>query len=275
MDNSCMPGSRSPDVCQDYGPLPNLLTTKAQNVVKLKGCPNSVALAYEKHSAMFGVNKSKPVADAHGQSTVVESATVDSAKKKEEETKVEANAEMKSFVDVKHKLTGASVEYYSKSYGEWIPAIVADVRANACLTLLHADGSVLKLEADPDSVRVAPEQARQDFGSKQNYESLAEFNTSFGDGAMEHSFSEDSKEVYDEQMKLLHRRSEKLNAQLKIHRGLSEGMVQDQQLELSHLKFRHNLGKALGRDTTHLMHSSDERRAAHSRKEWLKILNDK
>jgi len=135
---------------------------------------------------------------------------------------------------------------------------------------------------------LAPEQARQNSDSKENSETLAKFNPSFSAGAMErylqaancitqanseHSFGEGSKEAYGEQMKLLHSRSEKLNAQLKIHRGLSEGMVQDQQLELSRLKFCH--GKALGRDTTNLMHSSDERRAAQSREEWLKILNGK
>jgi len=51
-------------------------------------------------------------------------------------------------------------------------------------------------------------------------------------------------------------------------------MVQDQQLELSHLQFRLHLGKALGLDVTNLMHSSDERRAARNREEWLKILHD-
>eukprot|EP00746_Dinoflagellata_sp_MGD_P090569 gnl/MRDRNA2_/MRDRNA2_35780_c0_seq1.p1 gnl/MRDRNA2_/MRDRNA2_35780_c0~~gnl/MRDRNA2_/MRDRNA2_35780_c0_seq1.p1 ORF type:complete len:460 (+),score=91.76 gnl/MRDRNA2_/MRDRNA2_35780_c0_seq1:79-1458(+) len=249
-----------PSKAADYCPLPNLLSNNAHNVVKLKGNPTTVAVAHQKHSALFGVNNSKPVVDAKGaavdpgQSTVIESATVDSAQKKEQESKIEAFAEMKSFVDVKHRLNGASVEYYSKSYGEWIPAIIGDVRANACPTLLHADGSVLKLEADPDSVRLAPEQARQNSDSKVNSETLAKFNPSFSAGAMERylqaanciteanserSFGEGSKEAYDEQMKLLHSRSEKLNAQLKIHRPWK-----------IHAEKILNLEKGLGCDTT-------------------------
>merc|ERR1712078_99864 len=67
-----------------------------------------------------------------------------------------------------------------------------------------------------------------------------------------------SKEAYDQQMKFLHSRSENCNAQLKAHRGLSEGMAQDQQLELSHLEFRHSLINAKGPDMANPMHSADE-----------------
>merc|ERR1719214_518403 len=95
---------------------------------------------------------------------------MDSAEKKNQKKTTEPNAETKRFVDAKHKLNGAPVEYYSKSYGEWIPAIIGDVRTNGCLKLLHDDGSVLKKEADPNScvrffgpnsVRLATEQAKQ------------------------------------------------------------------------------------------------------------------
>merc|ERR1711904_49887 len=83
---------------------------------------------------------------------------------------------------------GAPVEYYSKSYGEWIPAIIGDVRTNGCLTLLHADGSVLKVEADPDGVRLASGQAKQNSATlkaRQNSATFAKFNSSFSDSVLE------------------------------------------------------------------------------------------
>jgi hypothetical protein len=239
-------GHRSADVLQDYGPLPTLLTSNAHNVngflqllrddgssVLKKEDPNSVRLV---------------------------------AEKKEEEKQAEADTERKGFVD------GACVEYYSKSYGEWVPAIIGGVRPNGCLKLLHDDGSVLKKEADPNSVCLARDHA------KQGYDNQAKFKPSFSDhtlgmcsraastpSSMEQANAKQSsrgasgsKEACDERMKLLHGLSEKCNAQLKVHRGLSEGMVQDQQLELSHLEFRHGLSKALGPDMANAMHSSDE-----------------
>merc|ERR1711904_537032 len=81
-------GSR-PRKRNHYGPLPNLLSNNAHNVVQLKGNPTSVAMAHQKHSALFCANNSKPVADAKGaavdpgQSTVIESATVDSASRRQ------------------------------------------------------------------------------------------------------------------------------------------------------------------------------------------------
>eukprot|EP00928_Gymnodinium_smaydae_P016259 TRINITY_DN16075_c0_g1_i1.p1 TRINITY_DN16075_c0_g1~~TRINITY_DN16075_c0_g1_i1.p1 ORF type:complete len:828 (-),score=195.32 TRINITY_DN16075_c0_g1_i1:134-2617(-) len=51
--------------------------------------------------------------------------------------------------------SGAKVEYYSKSYDEWIPAVVGSVRADGNLQLLHDDGSVLKEQADASLVRLA------------------------------------------------------------------------------------------------------------------------
>mmetsp|Transcript_63090 Transcript_63090/g.150383 ORF Transcript_63090/g.150383 Transcript_63090/m.150383 type:complete len:824 (+) Transcript_63090:138-2609(+) len=50
---------------------------------------------------------------------------------------------------------GAHVEYYSKSYDEWIPAIVNAIRPDGALRLLHDDGSVLKEQADPSQCRLA------------------------------------------------------------------------------------------------------------------------
>merc|ERR1712196_503543 len=76
-----------------------------------------------------------------------------SAQKKQEAKLAEQDAKIKGFV------YGAHVEYYSTSYGEWIPATIGDVRPNGCLKLLHDDGSVLKMEADPNSVRLASKQA--------------------------------------------------------------------------------------------------------------------
>jgi len=49
---------------------------------------------------------------------------------------------------------GSSVEYYSKSYDEWIPAVVGTVRPDGNLRLLHDDGSVLKEQADPSLCRM-------------------------------------------------------------------------------------------------------------------------
>eukprot|EP00971_Amphidinium_carterae_P111179 2202093-Amphidinium_carterae.2 len=42
-------------------------------------------------------------------------------------------------------VVGAHVEYYSKSYDEWIPATVNAIRPDGGLRLLHDDGSVLKV----------------------------------------------------------------------------------------------------------------------------------
>jgi len=320
------PGHGSADVLEDYGSLPTLLSSKA--------------FSTEKHSVLPGGNSSKPLAAPKGgasgpaQTIVLKSTTTDSAEKKEEEKQVKADAEMKGFA------AGAHVEYYSKSHGEWIPAIIGDVRPNGCLKLLHDDGSVLKKEADSNSVRLAREQAKQGYDTRiarpssqlgflarsclirddeqakfntslsdpssqlgflarsclirddeqaksntslsdrtlamcsraasEGYDEQAKFNTGLSVLAgikqvnAEQSSSEalGSKEAYDQQMKFLHSRSEKCNAQLQIHRGLSEGMAPDQQLEFSHLEFRHSLNKAIGPtiecDMANLMHSSDQ-----------------
>eukprot|EP00927_Polykrikos_kofoidii_P039435 TRINITY_DN33824_c0_g1_i1.p1 TRINITY_DN33824_c0_g1~~TRINITY_DN33824_c0_g1_i1.p1 ORF type:complete len:848 (-),score=131.49 TRINITY_DN33824_c0_g1_i1:45-2588(-) len=48
---------------------------------------------------------------------------------------------------------GEQVEYYSKSYDEWIPAFVNVVRPDGNLRLLHDDGTVLKEQADPSLCR--------------------------------------------------------------------------------------------------------------------------
>lgn len=50
---------------------------------------------------------------------------------------------------------GAHVEYYSKSYDEWIPAVVAAVRPDGNLKLLHEDGTVLKEQATPSLCRAS------------------------------------------------------------------------------------------------------------------------
>jgi len=164
---------------------------------------------------------------------------------------------------------GVHVEYYSKSYGEWIPAIVGDVRPNGCLQLLHDDGSVLKMQADPKSVRLAFPQ------TKRGCDKQAQFNTSLSNrtlamcsgaaGGMKQANAKQSssralasKEAYDQQMEFLHSVSEKCNAQLKMHRDLSEGMVHDQQLDLIHLEFRHSLSNTEGPDLANAMRSSDE-----------------
>jgi len=123
--------------------------------------------------------------------------------------------------------------------------------------------------------------------ARQSSDTPANFDTSFSDlasqtcsraASIKQANSEQgsheafgSKEAYDQQMKFFHSVSEKFNAQLKVHRCLSEGLLQDQQLELSHLEIRHNLSKALGLDVTKQMQSSDERRAAQNREEWLKM----
>jgi len=51
--------------------------------------------------------------------------------------------------------TGDKVEYYSKSYDEWIPCLVGNIRPDGNLQLKHDDGSVLKDQADPSAVRAA------------------------------------------------------------------------------------------------------------------------
>jgi len=234
-------GHRSADVLQDYGSLPTLLGSKAH-----------ISNGFDGGSAL--------------------KKQAGSAQKKQEAKLAEQDGKIKGFV------YGAHVEYYSKSYGEWIPAIIGDVRPNGCLKLLHDDGSVLKKEADPNScvrffgpnsVRLATEQA------KQSKDKQGKCNNSLSDRPLARcsqaasgieeaiakwSSSEPlgSNEAYDQQMKHLHSLSEKFSAQLNIHRGLSEGMAQDQQLELSHLEFRQSLSKAAGPDMINSMHSSDE-----------------
>eukprot|EP00746_Dinoflagellata_sp_MGD_P165431 gnl/MRDRNA2_/MRDRNA2_94701_c0_seq1.p1 gnl/MRDRNA2_/MRDRNA2_94701_c0~~gnl/MRDRNA2_/MRDRNA2_94701_c0_seq1.p1 ORF type:complete len:300 (+),score=64.79 gnl/MRDRNA2_/MRDRNA2_94701_c0_seq1:85-984(+) len=298
MVNSCTTGKiyaghKSVDVQQDCSPLPTLLGKNAQHVEDLQmlrdggfvrkmiKVDKSVPSVPQKHSAVSDSIVSKPAATAKGDAQrpegtiTVESA--DSADQKKGKKQIrEIITEKTIFVDAKHKLNGARVEYYSKSYGEWIPAIIGDVRPNGCLKLFHDDGSVLKSEADPDSVRLPTKQANQSCDTLDNntrcsgraWEMCSRPAIGTEQANSKQSFSED----YDQQMNYLHGLSQKLNAQLKVHRGLSEGMVQDQQLELTHLEFRHNLGKALGLDVTNLT-QSDEQRAAQHREEWLKMLN--
>lgn len=50
---------------------------------------------------------------------------------------------------------GAAAEYYSKSYDEWIPCVVSQVKSDGFLQLKHDDGSSLKESADPSLVRLA------------------------------------------------------------------------------------------------------------------------
>jgi SpoVK/Ycf46/Vps4 family AAA+-type ATPase len=54
---------------------------------------------------------------------------------------------------------GAKVEYYSKSYNEWIPCVIALVRLDGNLQLKHDDGTTLKDQADQSSVRWPGNQA--------------------------------------------------------------------------------------------------------------------
>eukprot|EP00930_Biecheleria_cincta_P019073 TRINITY_DN1466_c0_g1_i1.p1 TRINITY_DN1466_c0_g1~~TRINITY_DN1466_c0_g1_i1.p1 ORF type:complete len:853 (+),score=168.53 TRINITY_DN1466_c0_g1_i1:50-2560(+) len=49
---------------------------------------------------------------------------------------------------------GAKVEYYSKSYDEWISCLVGLVRPDGNLQLKHEDGTVLKENADQSMVRL-------------------------------------------------------------------------------------------------------------------------
>eukprot|EP00927_Polykrikos_kofoidii_P034785 TRINITY_DN29430_c0_g1_i1.p1 TRINITY_DN29430_c0_g1~~TRINITY_DN29430_c0_g1_i1.p1 ORF type:complete len:854 (+),score=166.19 TRINITY_DN29430_c0_g1_i1:94-2562(+) len=56
-------------------------------------------------------------------------------------------------------VVGASIEYYSKSYDEWVPAVIGVVRPDGNLKLLHDDGTVLKEQADPSLCRVVPSEA--------------------------------------------------------------------------------------------------------------------
>merc|ERR1712224_887687 len=129
-------------------------------------------------------------------------------------TPADSAAEMKGFVDGDH------VEYYSKSYSEWIPGVIRDVRPNGCLQLLHDDGSLLKNNADPNSVRLANKQA------KQGHDNQPKLNTIPGDctlamssraasGIKQANVEQSSmkalgsKEAHDQQMKFLHSFSEK------------------------------------------------------------------
>merc|ERR1712224_45532 len=140
-------------------------------------------------------------------------------------TPADSAAEMKGFVDGDH------VEYYSKSYGEWIPGIVSDVRPNGCLQLLHDDGSLLKNNADPNNVRLAKEQAKQGHDNQPKLDTILE----------------------DCTLAMCSNAANGSSAQGKIHRGLSEGMAYDQQLEFSHLKFCHSLNTTMGPDMAGLM----------------------
>eukprot|EP00929_Paragymnodinium_shiwhaense_P029911 TRINITY_DN17052_c0_g1_i1.p1 TRINITY_DN17052_c0_g1~~TRINITY_DN17052_c0_g1_i1.p1 ORF type:complete len:863 (-),score=240.53 TRINITY_DN17052_c0_g1_i1:65-2653(-) len=48
---------------------------------------------------------------------------------------------------------GARIEYWSKSYNEWIPATIGAVRSDGSLRLLHEDGTVMKEAADASACR--------------------------------------------------------------------------------------------------------------------------
>eukprot|EP00929_Paragymnodinium_shiwhaense_P120472 TRINITY_DN92422_c0_g1_i1.p1 TRINITY_DN92422_c0_g1~~TRINITY_DN92422_c0_g1_i1.p1 ORF type:complete len:821 (-),score=222.45 TRINITY_DN92422_c0_g1_i1:101-2563(-) len=50
---------------------------------------------------------------------------------------------------------GDKIEYYSKSYDEWVAAIISVVRPDGNLKLVHDDGTVLKEQADPSMCRLA------------------------------------------------------------------------------------------------------------------------
>eukprot|EP00746_Dinoflagellata_sp_MGD_P123397 gnl/MRDRNA2_/MRDRNA2_58055_c0_seq1.p1 gnl/MRDRNA2_/MRDRNA2_58055_c0~~gnl/MRDRNA2_/MRDRNA2_58055_c0_seq1.p1 ORF type:complete len:304 (+),score=62.23 gnl/MRDRNA2_/MRDRNA2_58055_c0_seq1:75-914(+) len=211
--------------------------------------------------------------------------------KQKQEKQLQADANTKGFGKIDTKcfqriLDGARVEYYSQSYGEWIPAIVVDVQPNGCLKLLHDDGDLLKKEADPKSVRLAREQGNVQqvklsaslseltLTEQRASEALGSIIASMGSKAYDMSVmlwsvrsdaahakrptKTKGKETYDWQMKHLHSLSEKCDAQLKIHRGLSADIVPDQQLKLNHLEFRHSLSKAVGPDVINHMHSSDQ-----------------
>jgi len=258
-------GHRSADVLQDHEPLPTLLSSNANNVngsvLKVETDSKSSRFVSKKQSQLPGGNISKLLAASKGsafgpaQTITVENATPDSAEKKEEEKQADADAKIQSFVD------GARVEYYSQSYREWVPAIIGDVRPNGCLKLLDDDGSVIKKEADPKNVRLAKEQAKFETSFS---DSIFAVRSQAASGIKETQAGQscnealDSKEAYDQQMKLLHSRSEKCAAQLKCHRGFSEGMTHDHHLEFSHLEFRHSLSKATGPDMANAMQSSDE-----------------
>jgi len=290
ISNSTTTGSTSADVVQDYGPLPTLLSSNTHNVngflhlirddrffkpaKVLKGSDSGPAQTNALESAKALKEEVEKIRSINKQIK---------AHKNEEEIQAKADAEMKGFV------AGAHIEYYSKSCGQWIPAVIGEIHPNGCLKLLYDDASLLKMQADPKSVRLAREGAKSrqcapawertwqaDPNSVRSgcYEG-AKFNTCFNDdtSAMcsraasgirhanaEQSSSEasDSIETYDQQMKLLHSRSEKCDDQLRIHRGLSQGMAQDEQLDLSHLAFRHSLSKAMGPDMANAMRSSDE-----------------
>merc|ERR1712139_503930 len=128
-------------------------------------------------------------------------------------------AELKGFVDGDH------VEYYSKSYGEWIPGIISDVRPNGCLKLLHDDGSLRKNNADPNSVRLAKEQTKQGHDNEPKLDTILEdctlaMSSQAGSGIKQANAEQSSmktlgsKEAHDQQLKFLHSLIEKRMADL-------------------------------------------------------------
>jgi hypothetical protein len=200
------------------GDLPTLLSSNAH----IKRQSGQSKLSHRKdlfvknsHTSVGGIS-SEPLVTLKGSvSGPAEAIALDS-------TSANSAAEMKGFIDGDH------VEYYSKSYGEWIPGVISDVRPNGCLQLLHDDGSLLKNNADSNSVRLAKEQAKQGHDNQPQLDTILEDCT-------------------------LAMCSIAASAQVKIHQGLSEGMAYDQQLEFSHLKFCHSLNTAMGPDMAGLM----------------------
>jgi hypothetical protein len=192
-------GHRSADVLQDYGPLPTLLSSNARNVHLVPG----------KHSVLPGCSVSKSLAASKGsapvpaQTIALESTTADSAEKKDQEEQAEADTKMKGIVD------GARVDYCFKSYREWVPANIGDVRPHG---------------SDPNRVRLAREQV------KKGYDKQAKFNTSLSGRTLaicsraaggieqanaEQSSSEalESKDAHDHYTKFLHSLSENCDVQ--------------------------------------------------------------
>jgi len=203
------------------GDLPTLLSSNAhtkRQSGQSKLSHRKILFVKNSHTSVGGIS-SEPLVTLKGSvSGPAEAIALDS-------TSANSAAETKGFVDGDH------VEYYSKSYGEWIPGIISDVRPNGCLQLLHDDGSLLKNNADPNSVRSAKEQAKQGHDNQPQLDTILE----------------------DCTLAMCSIAASGSSAQVKIHQGLSEGMAYDQQLKFSHLKFRHSLNTAMGPDKAGLM----------------------
>merc|ERR1719161_1243436 len=120
------------------GDLPTLLSSNAhtkRQSGQSKLSHRKILFVKNSHTSVGGIS-SEPLVTLKGSvSGPAEAIALDS-------TSANSAAETKGFVDGDH------VEYYSKSYGEWIPGIISDVRPNVvcnCFMMMDRFSKIMQI----------------------------------------------------------------------------------------------------------------------------------